>query len=87
MTDNTPSKDINEIFERILLAEDCAGQAGYLEGIEAGRKKTFQAYHMGFHRSKALSMKLGYYYGVAESCVIANKFPPEDRRAGREIAE
>ncbi|XP_043277444.1 protein LTO1 homolog isoform X2 [Venturia canescens] len=72
--------DINEAFERLLLAEEIAEEVGYNEGYEAGTKQIIKGYHLGYHRSSLLAARLGYYYGILQYCLNNNELSQKVKR-------
>lgn len=60
-------RDINDIFDDILLTEENITKqsyaGGFAEGSSAGNPEGF---HLGYHRGAEIGAELGYYYGVAQ---------------------
>ncbi|XP_056643020.1 protein LTO1 homolog [Diorhabda carinulata] len=63
-------KDINEIFDDILLFEeniiDEAYEEGFKIGVLQGNKEGF---HLGYHRGSEIAAEIGFYLGVTEKCL------------------
>lgn len=60
-------RDINDIFDDILLTEESLEQQGYDEGYAAAAAAgNTEGYHLGYHRGAELGAELGYYFGVVE---------------------
>lgn len=66
MPDEEGTLDVNEAFEKLLLAEEIAKDSGYSDGYEAGRTRLVNGYHLGYHRASVLAAQLGFYAGVIE---------------------
>ncbi|XP_014203595.1 uncharacterized protein LOC106635916 [Copidosoma floridanum] len=64
LEDESVNVDINEAFEKILLAEDLAEQTAYKEGFDSGKRQMLQGYHLGYHRASSIAAQLGYYLGI-----------------------
>ncbi|KAJ8928391.1 hypothetical protein NQ314_019056, partial [Rhamnusium bicolor] len=61
-------KDINDIFDDILLSEEKVIEESYKEGFQIGiAKGNPEGYHLGYHRGAELGAEIGYYVGVTES--------------------
>lgn len=59
-------RDINSLFDDILLTEEIQEEEGYKEGFKDGIKSgNTEGYHLGYHRGAELGAELGYYLGVA----------------------
>lgn len=55
-------RDINEVFEDILLTEENAVADGFDEGLAKGEQEgNKEAYHFGFHQAAKIGEELGYY--------------------------
>lgn len=66
-TDHTDERDINDIFDSIVLTEENLVQQGYDEGYADGvAAGNTEGYHLGYHRGAELGAELGYYSGIAE---------------------
>ncbi|XP_044757291.1 protein LTO1 homolog [Coccinella septempunctata] len=62
MVDTQQIKDINDIFEDILFAEEKIVEKSFEEGFEVGTKQeNTEAYHLGYHRGAEIGAELGYY--------------------------
>lgn len=62
------NRDINDVFEDILLAEENSSHQGYQEGFDKGvNAGNSEGYHLGYHRGAELGSELGFYYGVVET--------------------
>lgn len=60
-------RDINDIFDDILLTEESLEQQGYDEGFAAAAADgNAEGFHLGYHRGAELGAELGYYSGVLE---------------------
>lgn len=65
--DQPQQRDINDIFDDILLTEESLEQQGYDEGYSAAASAgNTEGYHLGYHRGAELGAELGYYLGVVE---------------------
>ncbi|KAF5273059.1 hypothetical protein FQR65_LT04801 [Abscondita terminalis] len=63
-------KDINDIFDDILLSEECLNQEGYNEGFLSGSSKgNAEGYHLGYHRGAEVGSELGYYFGIVQNII------------------
>lgn len=59
-------RDINELFDDILLTEEIQEEEGYKEGFKDGQTSgNTEGYHLGYHRGAELGAELGYYLGIA----------------------
>lgn len=64
---NSEERDINDIFDDILLIEETLTDESYVDGFTDGEKAgNPDGYHLGYHRGAELGAELGYYYGIAE---------------------
>lgn len=55
-------RDINDVFDDILLTEERAVEQGYEEGHVKGEAEgNAEAYHFGYHRGAEIGEELGYY--------------------------
>lgn len=65
VNEHIKEKDINDIFDEILLTEEnlteTSYRVGFAEGTLAGNP---EGYHLGYHRGAELGAELGYYSGV-----------------------
>lgn len=62
----TEDRDINDIFDDIVLTEENHVQQGYEEGFAEGASGNTEGYHLGYHRGAELGAEIGYYLGVTE---------------------
>ncbi|KZC10558.1 PREDICTED: protein ORAOV1 homolog [Dufourea novaeangliae] len=69
--------DINKEFENLLFAEENAQNLGHKEGYEFGKQQLIKGFHLGYHRASLIGAQLGYYCGVLEQYLNANKFNSE----------
>lgn len=70
----TEDRDINDIFDDIVLTEENHVQEGYEEGFADGISGgNTEGYHLGYHRGAELGAELGYYLGVVEVYLKINK--------------
>lgn len=70
----TQDRDINDIFDDIVLTEENHIQQGYEEGFADGISGgNTEGYHLGYHRGAELGAELGYYLGVTEVYLKATK--------------
>lgn len=70
----TVDRDINELFDDILLTEEIQEEAGFAEGYIDGQKSgNTEGYHLGYHRGAELGAELGYYFGVANFHLTTTK--------------
>lgn len=61
----TEERDINDIFDSIVLTEENLVQQGYEEGFTDGiAGGNTEGYHLGYHRGAELGAELGYYSGI-----------------------
>lgn len=75
-------RDINDIFEDILLTEESLEQQGYDEGFaEAVSAGNSEGFHLGYHRGAELGAELGYYLGVIEVYLKSKTIPDKYRSA------
>lgn len=59
-------RDINELFDDILLTEEIQEEEGFAEGYLDGQKAgNTEGYHLGYHRGAELGAELGYYLAIA----------------------
>ncbi|KAI4458703.1 hypothetical protein MML48_7g00010045 [Holotrichia oblita] len=66
--DLNEDKDINDVFDDILLSENKIYDQGYQEGYKKGVSETnIEGYHLGYHRGAELGAELGYYLSIAEN--------------------
>ncbi|KAG7200477.1 hypothetical protein KM043_001043 [Ampulex compressa] len=72
MSNEERDVDVNKAFESLLFAEEVAQDSGYQEGYEAGRNRTLEGYHLGYHRASLLGAQLGYYSGILEQYLGVN---------------
>lgn len=69
MTESS-EKDINDIFDNILLSEESLNNEGYNEGFLNGTSNgNSEGYHLGYHRGAEVGSELGYYFGIVE-CLL-----------------
>lgn len=65
ITDLAEERDINDIFDDIVLTEerinDKAYEEGFLDGAKSGNT---EGYHLGYHRGAELGAELGFYQGL-----------------------
>lgn len=67
-------RDINELFDDILLTEEIQEEEGYSEGYLDGQKSgNTEGYHLGYHRGAELGAELGYYLAVATTHIEKTK--------------
>ncbi|XP_050507197.1 protein LTO1 homolog [Diabrotica virgifera virgifera] len=67
MYDNIKDKDINEVFDDILLFEENVIEEAYEEGFKIGvQQGNKEGYHLGFHRGSEIGAEIGFYLGVVE---------------------
>lgn len=58
-------RDINDIFDDIVLTEERISEQSYGEGFEAGKLTgNTDGYHLGYHRGAELGAELGFYNGT-----------------------
>lgn len=73
-------RDINDIFDDILLTEEALEQKGYEEGFAAAASAgNTEGYHLGYHRGAELGAELGYYLGVVEVYLQVASIPDKHR--------
>lgn len=71
MCDTVPSddneRDINDIFDDILLTEETLTKRSYAEGFSEGAAAgNPEGYHLGYHRGAEIGAEFGYYFGIAK---------------------
>lgn len=67
-------KDINDVFDELLLSEEHIGRRSYTNGFEEGLARgNFEAFHMGYHRGAEISAELGYYLGIVETLLVTKE--------------
>lgn len=67
MVDTEQNKDINDIFEDILFAEENIVEESFQDGFQAGiKQENVEAYHLGYHRGAEIGAELGYYSSFIE---------------------
>ncbi|XP_043485958.1 uncharacterized protein LOC122513603 [Polistes fuscatus] len=72
MAEGKEDFDVNEVFEKLLFAEDKAQESAYADGYQSGRNKLLKGYHLGYHRATIVAAQLGYYCGVLEQYLQSN---------------
>lgn len=61
-------RDVNDIFDDIVLSEDRINEEGYQKGLADGKSiGNTDGYHLGYHRGAEIGAELGYYYGTLNS--------------------
>lgn len=61
-------RDVNDIFDDIVLSEDRINEEGYQKGLADGKSiGNTDGYHLGYHRGAEIGAELGYYYGILSS--------------------
>lgn len=61
-------RDVNDIFDDIVLSEDRINEEGYQKGLADGKSiGNTDGYHLGYHRGAEIGAELGYYYGTLSS--------------------
>lgn len=79
-TTTEEQRDINDIFDDILLTEEFLEQQGYDEGFaDAAAAGNTEGFHLGFHRGAELGAELGYYLGVVEVYLKTTSLPDKQR--------
>ncbi|XP_065338074.1 protein LTO1 homolog [Cloeon dipterum] len=69
-TDHEEEKDINEIFDSIVMLEQKVASDGYREGYEKGQQDgTEEGYRLGHQHGMILGTELGFYRGIATAMV------------------
>ena len=59
------SRDINDIFDDIVLSEEKLINKSYQKGFDDGLiEGNTEGFHLGYHRGAELGAELGYYYAV-----------------------
>lgn len=66
------SKNINDVFDDLLFAEEIAQKKGYEEGYLVGKKELFEGYHLGYHKASAVSSQLGFFNGILEGYLLTH---------------
>lgn len=62
---NSGERDINDIFDDIVLSEEKVADEEYQRGFDEGVSEgNLEGYHLGYHRGAELGAELGYYNGV-----------------------
>lgn len=65
--DTTAEKDINDVFEDLLFAEERFIEEGFTEGYnESLSQENTEAYHLGYHRGAEIGAEVGYYKGIVD---------------------
>lgn len=60
-------KDINEVFDDLLFAEERLIEEGYKEGFNQSLSQdNTEAYHLGYHRGAEIGAEIGYYKGIVD---------------------
>lgn len=60
-------KDINDVFDDILFAEERVIDESYSEGFKLGvNQGNPEGYHLGYHRGAEFGAEIGYYIGIIE---------------------
>lgn len=66
--DELMHRDINDVFDEIVLCEDRKNTEGYEKGVADGKREgNTDGYHLGYHRGAELGAELGYYYGTLQA--------------------
>ncbi|CAH0552938.1 unnamed protein product [Brassicogethes aeneus] len=61
-------KDINDVFDDLLLSEEKVIEKAYEEGFNKGiNQGNPEGFHLGYHRGSEFGAELGYYAGVVET--------------------
>lgn len=61
-------KDINEVFDDILLSEEKIIKKSYDDGFSIGASQgNPEGYHLGYHRGAEIGAELGFYSGILET--------------------
>lgn len=64
-TTNESDRDINDIFDDIVLSEERINEQAYEQGLLEGKVSgNTDGYHLGYHRGAELGAELGFYYGT-----------------------
>lgn len=73
-SDEQPHRDINDVFDEIVLCEDRKNTEGYEKGVADGKLAgNTDGYHLGYHRGAELGAELGYYYGILHACSVSER--------------
>lgn len=63
-------KDINDVFNDLLFAEEHLIQEGFKEGYsKSSAEENIDAYHLGYHRGAELGSEVGFYSGFVDECL------------------
>lgn len=64
---SSSERDINDIFDDILLTEENITKQSYADGFTEGSSAgNPEGYHLGYHRGAEIGAELGYYFGTAK---------------------
>lgn len=81
---NSDERDINDIFDDIVLSEERVADEEYQKGFdESAAEGNLEGYHLGYHRGAELGAELGYYEGVLRTYSSTS---PATEKAERVIA-
>lgn len=74
-------RDINDLFDEIVLCEDRKNTEGYEKGVADGKRAgNTDGYHLGYHRGAELGAELGYYYGTLQAYSKSERNTVTDRQ-------
>lgn len=60
-------RDINDVFDDILLTEETLTKQSYGDGFREGAAAgNPEGYHLGYHRGAEIGAEFGYYFGIAK---------------------
>lgn len=66
-TNSADHRDINDIFDDIVLSEERINEEAYEKGLLEGKVSgNTDGYHLGYHRGAELGAELGFYYGTLD---------------------
>lgn len=79
-------RDINDVFDDIVLSEEKVSEEEYQKGFDDGAAAgNLEGYHLGYHRGAEFGAEFGYYDGLLRTYLNAINSSPLPERAVKAI--
>ncbi|XP_059476463.1 protein LTO1 homolog [Neocloeon triangulifer] len=76
-------KDVNELFDSIVMLEQKVASDGFREGFEKGQQEgTEDGYRVGHQHGMKLGTELGFYRGAARAWIESSQGASESKGVG-----
>lgn len=79
-------KDVNDVFESILMSEEHLSAKGFNEGLKKGSADGLcEGFHLGYHRGAEIGAEIGFYKGVIQAWLSVCGTPEKNSKGEKDL--